>query len=89
MPRPIPEMPSALPVSAAMIPATKVPWPWMSFLHEPPTKLFPDSMRGMRSGCVASIPESITATRTRGLNGPGRTGQESNARICGRYHCFA
>ena len=85
----MPEIPSALLVSAAMIPATKVPWPCWSFFHEPPTKLLPVSILGLRSGCVPSMPESITATRTRGLKGAGNVGQVSNARICGRYHCFA
>jgi len=55
-------MPISLAV-AAIIPATKVPWPWSSeasvssFTKSQPFNIFP-----FKSGCPASTPESITAT---------------------------
>ena len=75
----IPAIPSPLSVDAAMIPATKVPWPCRS-VTSPPTKLCASAMRPANSGWPASIPESITATRT-GPSAGGSSGQKSNAWI--------
>ena len=64
-----PAMPVWLSSSAAMIPATIVPCPRVSWAV-PPTKLRAIAMRRWRSGCMRSTPESITATRT-GASGGG------------------
>ena len=60
----MPAIPMSLVGLAAISPAMKVPWPQLSFRQEPPTKEMPPAIRPRRSGWVASIPESITATRT-------------------------
>ena len=75
---------------AAIIPATKVPWPCGSVLQSPPTKLRPRTMRPAKSGWFASIPESTIATFV-GMKSvwAGGSGQRSNAWSAARYHCFA
>ena len=64
-----PAMPTSLSSWAAMIPATIVPCPRVSWAV-PPTKLLAIATCRARSGCPRSIPESITATRT-GASGGG------------------
>ncbi len=72
----MPAMPSELFIAAAISPATNVPCPCESAI-DPPTKVRARTMRLARSGCVASIPESITATFTGGST--GASGQKSKA----------
>ena len=73
----IPATPIELFVCAAISPATNVPWPCWSVRALPPTKLREPAIREARSGCVPSIPESITAMR--GPARAGSSGQKSNA----------
>ena len=78
--------PTSLSSCAAMIPATIVPWPRVSWAV-PPTKLLRQRRPARaRSGWPRSIPESITATRT-GASGGG-VSQASYARFATAYHCF-
>ena len=84
----IPAIPIALSTPAAISPATKVPCPSLSTRAEPPTKLSASTILPANSGCVASIPESITATRTAASGGEGAASQKSKARVAFRCHCF-
>ena len=59
-----PAMPSLLNGFAPISPATNVPCPCSSVYGDPPTKDFAATMRPVNSGCVPSMPESITATLT-------------------------
>ena len=72
----MPAIPSELFIAAAISPATNVPCPCRSAIG-PPTKVRVREMRLARSGCVASMPESITATFTAG--GSAASGQKSKA----------
>ncbi len=81
----MPAMPSSLFTVAAITPETNVPWPWVSCSAEVPTKLFQSAIRPWNSGWPPSIPESITATSTRGRT--GRSGQYSKALVAARCHC--
>ena len=73
----MPATPSALSTSAAMRPATNVPWPSGSSA-DPPTKLLAATMLFVRSGWPRSMPVSMTATVTGSSS--GRSAQKSNAR---------
>ena len=79
-----PAMPTPSFVSAAISPATNVPWPWVSTVAGPATKLLAAAIRPRSSGCVPSMPESITATRT-AASGGGSV-QASKDRFCAAYH---
>ena len=79
----MPAMPAPLSAIAAISPATKVPWPNWSFIV-PPTKLFDAAIRPRSSGWLASIPESITATRTG--KSDFAASKMSSARSRPRYH---
>jgi hypothetical protein len=69
----MPAMPCSLFTVAAITPATNVPWPCVSCSAVVPTKLFQSAIRPWNSGWPPSMPESITATSTRGST--GRSGQ--------------
>ena len=60
----MPAMPSALFIAAAISPATNVPCPCVSATDPPTKRARRATMRLARSGCVASMPESTTATFT-------------------------
>ena len=79
----MPATPSALSTSAAMRPATNVPWPIASSA-EPPTKLFAVMTLFVRSGCPRSMPVSMTPTVTGSSS--GSSAQKSNARTYARCH---
>ena len=58
-------------VCAATIPATLVPWPLGSVKPSDPSRMdVPATMFPLKSGCVASIPVSRTATMTEALGTP-------------------
>ena len=80
-----PAMPMPSFVLAAIRPATNVPWPCVSTVADPLTKLFAAAIRPRSSGCVPSTPESITATRT-AASGGGSV-HASNDRFWAAYHC--
>ena len=80
-----PAMPTPSFVCAAIRPATNVPWPWVSTVAGPATKLFEAAIRPRSSGWVPSIPESITATLTAASGGSSI--HASNDRFCVAYHC--
>ena len=67
-------------VWAAIRPATNVPCPWVSTVADPPTKLFDPTIRPRSSGCLPSMPESMTATRT---DARGRARARSRTRDSG------
>ncbi len=77
-------MPTALFVSATIVPLTCVPWPMSSVT----SSVFQNTFRGdttvtpSRSGCVRSTPESMTATTTDGS--PVVVFQASGTPICAR-----
>ena len=83
--KPTAAMPVPLFVAAAISPATKVPWPFVSVSHELETKLRPSAIWLWRSGWPESMPESSTATRT--FASVGTCAQASKAWIRPRYHC--
>ena len=77
--------PAPLFSAAAISPATNVPWPFVSFCQRARRR----SSRRRRSGSAssgwsASMPESMTATRTAGRG--GSCGQASKAWMRFRYH---
>ena len=78
-------MPMPSLVLAAIRPATNVPWPWVSTVADPLTKLFAATMRPRSSGWLPSTPESITATLT-AASGGGSV-HASNDRFWAAYHC--
>ena len=85
-----PEMPSALFVSAAMMPATIEPWP-KSSLAAPAAiavlviALKPATVRPVRSGCLPLTPESSTATTW--ASEPLDRSQAAGRRTVLRYSC--
>ena len=85
----MPAMPSALLVSATIVPMTWVPWPTWSLT----SSLFQTTLRGSttatssRSGWVRSMPESMTATTTEGS--PRVVVQASGTPIWARSPCSA
>ncbi len=81
----MPTMP-VVPRSAAISPATKVPWPSVSRQALPPTKLFSAASRPLKSGSAQSRPESTTATFT-GCRSSGGVVHASKAWSSCRYHC--
>jgi hypothetical protein len=81
------DTPVAFPVSAAIVPATCVPWPFGSVLvpSVPATKSLPGSTCPARSGWLASTPVSTTATVT---PEPVDFAQASATWILEKSHCW-
>src|SRR5579872_5825576 len=81
-----PATPMPLFVAAATVPATAVPWPRTSLVLDVLLRKFqPGTSFELRSGCVPSTPESITATTTE--DDPVVTPQAAGAEIAARCHC--
>ena len=84
----MPAIPTALSTPAAIKPGDEGAVALWSTRAEPPTKLSASTILPANSGCVASMPESITATRT-GAAATGAVSQKSKARLTVRCHCFS